>query len=189
MADFLSLLDIDNIKVPERFQRFLAHDTAPAYLTRKWDYYAVGYACAFDALVAYATEREPGAEYLRLPLFYLCRHSVELHLKSLILELEGSDETAWTEEHSLDKLWKRLIASLASAHMPVDDDFSRECGKIINHMHEFDRDGSAFRYPCTREGRDFPYTRVEIEKLKNNYRMIKAFCAGTSYYFHESSPY
>lgn len=162
---------------PNSVRRFLHRDNHnPAY-GQTIGHYAYAYARAFERLMVTAISGYPQADYLRLPLFFLARHTAELHLKEVIQEFctarGESYDVAGT--HSLITLWNRATSLLS---IPPDDEWSANVGRLLQHMHDFDPKGQRFRYPDDNDGVPFQHTRVELERLADAHATITLWCEG-----------
>jgi hypothetical protein len=77
-----------------------------------WHHFAYGYKAAARELVSHLSGRGRVIEAACLPILFLYRHSVELTLKELVIdlgELTDSPETT-SREHRLTPLWHQLRA-------------------------------------------------------------------------------
>jgi N-acetyl-beta-hexosaminidase len=179
IPDFWSSLDFDD-DVPEKFRKFLHHDKSPATWAQTTAYYAHAYSYAFERLIMIAIDMWPQAEYLRMPAFFLARHSAELHLKEVIKQFSaanGQDYDA-ADIHSLVTLWNKANAQLRLAGWPTQDEdtFSKYCGQLIQHMHDNDPSGQRFRYPEDNAGKLFDTTLVEFQELAKAHASITLWC-------------
>lgn len=172
--DFWSLYVPDE-NVPDHLRRFLHRDRHIG--EQSLAYYAYGYSRSFEELVVYALKIWPRAEYLRLPLFFLARHSAELHLKNVIAQF--SSEAGQTHDaastHSLLTLWNRATQLVP---LSPEDQWSSHVGRLIAHLHEFDPDGQRFRYPADNKGLPFAGTRVELTELAQTHGSITLWTEG-----------
>lgn len=174
--DFWSLYIPDD-DIPRRVRRFLHRDEQIASWGQTTAYYAHAYANAFERLVMEALSIYPRSEYLRLPLFFLARHSAELHLKEVVRDYSLSAGLPYeaAKVHSLVTLW-----NMANKLVPIvpEDGWSAHVGKLIHHFHNFDPDGQRFRYPEDNDGKPFDGTRVELERLAHAHGSITLWCEG-----------
>jgi hypothetical protein len=152
-------------------------------------YYAHGYSVAFETLAREAIELWPRADYLRLPLFNLCRHSIELALKDAIqvVPLRSAREQIPTG-HNLLKLWDQLIECFSEAGFPTDDNWTIYCRKLVKHLHDMDPTGEHFRYPSNNSGVSFKDTQVEYEGLIKAHSHITLYCDAVYSMLCESTP-
>jgi hypothetical protein len=98
-------LESEIMQVPERVRRFLFKEDAPSAQEQSWGYYAHGYSFAFDELAEMALREWPRREYLRLPVFFLGRHSMELAIKEAIVSYEPhTSQTALLKGHGLSPI-------------------------------------------------------------------------------------
>lgn len=93
------------------------------------------------------------------PAVYLIRHSVELHIKSQILDAGGQ---VWTEPsgddlkvlngHSLSALWTLLENRLARLGGVKEDQWWKRVRQIVAQLDTLDRKSFDFRYPVDKNG-------------------------------------
>jgi hypothetical protein len=173
-SDFWSSYIPDDA-VPQQVRRFLHRDEHIGSWGQTTAYYAHAYANAFERLVMVALGIYPRSEYLRLPLFFLARHSAELHLKEVIQEYSAATGLPYeaAKIHSLVTLWNKVKILVQGMH---DDEWSAHVGKLICHLHDFDPDGQRFRYPEDNAGKPFDGTRVELERLAHAHGSITLWC-------------
>ncbi len=175
-TDLLELTEIE--RVPVKVRKFLHRDEPPSY-AKTWEFFSYGYGWAFDELAKKALETWPSRDYLAMPLFFLARHSIELHLKDTILEYARTDDTPPDlGTHGLIQLWNQLRKYMERYGIPADDEWGVYCGKLLNHVHEVDPDGERFRYPAARDGASFELTRIELEGLVRAHWHITMYCDG-----------
>ncbi len=172
-----------------RFAPFLHRDKTAENWSQSMGYYAHGYTYAFQRLVMVAIEMWPLAEYLRMPVFYLARHSAELQLKNVIKEYSTANGQPYTaaDEHSLTKLWNKAAKQLELAGWPTDDDWSKYCGKLVQHLNEKDANGERFRYPEANDGTPFECTRVDLEELAKAHANVTLWCDAAIDMLHEAN--
>jgi len=157
----------------------LFREKAPSESTQSWAFYALGYDRAFESLVEKAMERWPGGDYLRMPLFYLCRHSLELRLKYTIRDVSRyTDIGPIVDGHRLMSLWNHLLEHTDKVGMPATDDYTKLCDHFICVLDQVDPDGERFRYPSSKRQKIFPYTRVELDGLVNAHFHLGIYCDG-----------
>jgi hypothetical protein len=179
MTDYFGIIDDSELeRIPDRIRRFLFCEQAPSNATQSLAFYAYGYTRAFEQLVDVALQRWPSGDYMRMPLFFLARHSLELHLKEAIRLFSMVDEVKFSD-HRLAKLWTQLLVAIKSNGYETGDEYADYCGKLINHIHEADPSGERFRYPISTSGIEFEYTRVELEGLVRAHFHITNYCEGS----------
>jgi len=187
MTDYHGIIgDSELERIPGRIRRFLFREQAPSDATQSLAFYAYWYTRAFEEMVSVALQRWPGGDYMRMPLFFLARHSLELHLKEAIRVFSEVDDVKFSD-HGLAKLWTRLLAVINNNGYNTDDEYADYCGKLVNHIHEADPSGERFRYPVTTSGIEFEYTRVELEGLVRAHFHITNYCEGSILMLKERS--
>lgn len=165
--------------LPSVVKPFLKHRPRSDSYYTTWESFCGAYGRAFDSLSAMLLEegRDPGQ--LGAPIFFLCRHSIELSIKWAIIEhARSAGENPKIEGHSLIKLWRELLKQFELAGFPSDDDWTVYCGKLVEHIHNVDPDGERFRYPESRQGTPFGYTAVELKELAVAHWHIGMLCDG-----------
>jgi hypothetical protein len=116
---------------------------------------------------------------MRMPLFYLCRHAIELRIKYTIVDLAGYSELAPdTLGHNLFVLWNHLLKHTDKVGLPTCDEYTMMCQQFVIALNEADPDGERFRYPTDRKQSAFEYTRVELEGLVNAHFHLAVYCDG-----------
>jgi hypothetical protein len=176
--DFAHILEPSEIaNPPVSLKKFLFRERQPSGIEQTRSFYAFSYAQGFERLAEAALQNWPGAAVVQMPLFFLARHSIELHLKDAI-ESYGRYSTVAPElsGHHLARLWNHLQKQIEHGGFPNDDNWTRYCNKVIHHIHEIDPDGERFRYPLNVKGVEFEFTRVELEGLKNAHWHITRYC-------------
>jgi hypothetical protein len=123
------------------------------------------------------------------PLFYLCRHSVELSIKGAINTYAQTLGVAgMIAGHSLADLWAEFLRLLQKAGFNIDDEWTVYCGKLVSHLDEVDPDGERFRYPSSRRGTPFEFTRVEVRHLAVAHWHIGMMCDACEEMLSELGP-
>jgi len=179
---FTAILDeVERWAQPKRFQKFLIRERAPSTDDQSLSFYAFSYGEAFDRLAQNVQERWRGGGFMQLPVFYLARHSIELHLKWAIDEYVKytGDAPGDLATHNLHKLWNELNRQFKLVDAPEEDDWGKHCGRLLKHMHDIDPTGEAFRYPHNLGGKVFDYTFVEFQGLVDAHRNITGFCGAS----------
>jgi hypothetical protein len=165
-------------RVPKSLRPFLFRERPPSGFTQSLPFFAFGFEYAFQHLVTEAVNRWPH-DYLHVPVFFLARHSIELHLKRAISEAANySTIEADLTGHRLLPLWQQLLNHASLAGLSVDDEYTAYCGKLINHLHEADPDSERFRYPTAKGGQQFKFTRIELDGLIKAHFHITTYCDG-----------
>lgn len=183
MTDSISKIieEIQNWKVPKRLEIFLIRERTPSNSEQTLGFYAFSYSMTFSCLAESVQEKWRGGGFMQLSLFYLARHSIELHLKWAIEEFVNYTRDHQPEDlnHHLLNLWNELKRQCALAEIPDSDDWGLHCKRLIGHIHEIDKTGEAFRYPHNRLGRPFKYTHVEFNGLVEAHQHIASYCGAS----------
>jgi hypothetical protein len=164
---------------PATLKGFLISGGRPApFEDQGWMYYAWSYAVAFEQLAEHIRVDDQIAKVMRLPMLYLCRHSIELYLKAAIIEMSsGRAEFTRGENHNLLLLWRRfqLLCVEAGFKPSIDHDCA------IQTIHQADPTGEHFRYPSKKElQKVIPYTSIEnLVNLVEAHRAVIGLCNGT----------
>lgn len=114
MADTFQdlLVEAGQADVPPSFRPFLRQASLSEHRT-SWGFLAHGYGVAFEELAKIVEAAQLKRDYLRVPLSYLARHSLELHIKEAIREYQKTDPNqADTSGHALMPLWRSLLGYL-----------------------------------------------------------------------------
>jgi hypothetical protein len=178
---FSEILDeVDSFAVPNRMQKFLIREAPPSDTTQTLAFYAYAYERAFEEMVDHAKANWRGGGYLQFPVFFMARHSIELHLKWAIEEFYGyTGDPSGDHGHHLVRLWQELKRQFALAGMPDEEEWGKHCGRLLEHIHQIDPTGEAFRYPHNLGGVAFQYTRVELEGLAKAHHHITMYCGAS----------
>jgi hypothetical protein len=177
-SDPHSIFSAELERIPKKMRRFLKWERPPSGFNKTWENFAGAYGMAFDNLTEHALSNWSGGQ-LALPLFFLCRHSMELSIKqAIVVYAESAGESPLIEGHSLAQLWNELLRQIKAAGFEIDDEWTVYCGKLVQHLHEVDPDGERFRYPTSRKGVPFDYTKVDLEGLAVAHWHIGMLCDG-----------
>jgi hypothetical protein len=183
VGSFTDILDeVDAFEIPDRMEKFLYQEEPPSQSERTLSYYSYSYELAFQQLAAVVRERWRSNGLLQAPLFYLGRHSIELHLKCAIQEFsEYTGKQATEKGHDLLALWVELQRQQFDlADLPGrDDPWGKHVDKLIRHIHAMDPKGDSFRYPHSIGGKPFHYTRIEFEGLVKAHKHITLYCGAS----------
>jgi hypothetical protein len=173
-----SIFDAELQRIPAKMRKFLVREPAPSTFEKTWEYFEGAFGMAFDVITKTALANWSGGQ-LALPLFFLCRHSMELSIKGAIVAYaESAGELPRIEGHGLAQLWNELMRQIQAAGFETDDEWTVYCGKLVQHLHEVDPDGERFRYPTSRKGVAFDFTRVELKELAVAHWHIGMLCDG-----------
>jgi hypothetical protein len=184
MADKVrALVEGELERIPAQLKTFI-HEGAkddPDQIFMNLGYMAYAYGRASTEFAEGALDDWPKKNYIVQPMVYLARHSMELHLKSAIPEYQDylGDHTEKTEHHSLTKLWNTLVKLLTAAGAPTNDEYSKYCLKLLNHINQTDPDGEQFRYPHNKAGEAFELAKVDLERLVKAHWHVSTYAEGS----------
>src|SRR5580658_7708156 len=88
--------------------------------------------------------------------------------------------------HSLTGLWNQFKNLIKKSGFLNGDELTPYCEKLINHINESDPDGERFRYPSSKAGDVFAYTRIELEELVRAHYLITLYCGACGDMLSES---
>jgi hypothetical protein len=182
MADnFTDILEeVGEFEIPAQLEKFLARERPPSESEQTLAYYSYSYELAFRQLAGSIKARWRSNGLMQAPLFYLARHSIELHLKYAIEEFVSfTGEPARDGGHDLLVLWNELKRQFQLAQLPEEDVWGVCVERLIKHMHGFDPKGDAFRYPHNVARKQFKYTRVEFDGLVKAHEHITGYCGAS----------
>jgi len=114
-----------------------------------WHHFAHGYQAAAKELVAQLSGRGRIIEAACLPILFLYRHSVELRLKALLIDLgELADSPEATEkEHRLTPLWRKVRQQTLAYDRSQDSPWLDRAESLISELERLDPHSYSFRYP------------------------------------------
>jgi len=172
------IIDAEILEVPQKFRGFIRLDADSQGWSRTLNYYGLSYAAAFEELAETFLQNRGRREYLKIPLFYLCRHSVELSIRSAMKDLhEAGFSCEEMSGHNLLALWEKFQSALKNTNLiENDDEWSEYCGRLIKHIHDFDPRGENFRYPVRKNGIPFSSADIEISHLIKAHFKIYGYC-------------
>jgi hypothetical protein len=176
---FDELLDLSEFDGYSPIAKYIHHGGYINTYATTWEYVAYSYSRAFQELARKEYEASYRGSNLSIPLFFLARHSIELALKSTILEYADTDETApKLEGHDLLALWEQLSASMDRWGSPATDDWGIMVGTLIADIQQADPRGDRFRYPQDVKGKRFELTHVELAGLVRAHNSITSYLDG-----------
>ncbi|MER5318179.1 hypothetical protein [Streptosporangium roseum] len=141
--------------------REVAHQTAttafPLYrrsTTDPWFGHVEGFRLAASAILKEVETGNPNQDSMVLPFLVCWRHYVELHLKSLInqVQFELGLPVEVPKTHRLDRLWREAAALIDQSEAFDDDETQGHVGRLILQLHEMDPTGQEARYPINTKG-------------------------------------
>lgn len=178
VQDLHSIFSVELQRIPPKLRPFLGRERQGSSYAKTWENFAGAYDDAFELLVEAATAKDR-PERLKLPLFFLCRHALELSIKNaIIIYSESAGVVPDIKGHSLIRLWNCLMEHIRRAGFETDDEWSAHCDKLVQHIHETDPDGERFRYPSSTSGAEFDQMSVDITRLAVAQWHIGMLCDG-----------
>ena len=154
--------------------RPFVRDLSSDLMAGSWDLVSYSFERGFEALWDLA--RADSSGLLERPLLLLWRQSVELAIKSAILDLVG--EIRGKPGHDLDKLFQQLLDIRADEGCVDDDDLARNVWSMIAQVQAFDPFADRFRYPSDRGGRPYVGVAVDLDELFQAHWIITTWCEG-----------
>lgn len=147
------------------------------------------------ALLARVESDPPHSARLLPPALFVIRHSIELQLKSLILDAstnsrldEADNEQRVLNGHSLDSLWKLLQTRLGRVGGVHESARWDRTADIIQQLSLLDHTSFEFRYPVTKKGEPTASTngvRIDLEQFKDVLKELRFILDSTSAWLFE----
>lgn len=121
---------------------------------KQWYRFASSYKYAADALSQLVLANDAHRNLVALPVLFLYRHYVEVHLKSLLLDAGEllDDLQQVPQSHYLLPLWHRVRTLLIQVDSRSDNAWLGRADQIIGDLDALDPTSFAFRYPVGRMG-------------------------------------
>lgn len=139
-----------------------------------WDLVSYSFERGFEALWDLARADHSGL--LERPLLVLWRQSVELAIKSAVLEIAGEIDAK--SGHDLQALFDQLLQARCAAGCRDDDDLTRDVSAMITLVQSFDPFSDRFRYPAKRDGKPYMGIAVDLDELFQAHWIITTWCEG-----------
>lgn len=119
-----------------------------------WHRFAYGYKLAADKLAASINDQRAPADYICFPVLFLYRHSVELYLKALLLDLGElfDDDEETPGQHDLIPLWQRFREGHLDYDCTQESPWLDRTGDLIAELDSIDQKSFSFRYPVAKDG-------------------------------------
>jgi hypothetical protein len=181
VADIEELVENEIKQIPQKlkpvFEKATKEDIDQISMTTS--YMAYAYGKAFTEYAERALDDWPKKDYIIQPMIYIARHSMELYLWAIReYQTHLGDFSEKTDHHRLVKLWNSLIKLMKKAGAPTDDEHSKHCLRLLNHINETDPDGEQFRYPHSKEGETFELAKVDLEELVKAHYLVSTYAEG-----------
>ena len=152
----------------------LVRDLSSDLAAGSWDLVSFSFQRGFEAL--WDAARKDHSGLLERPLLALWRQSVELAIKSAIVELARG--IAGSPGHDLRKLFEQLLDIRTREGCCDDDELTREVVAMIAHVQSFDPSADRFRYPADRSGACYVGLSVDLDALFQAHWIITTWCEG-----------
>ncbi|MFV1919592.1 hypothetical protein VPH46_09230 [Sphingomonas sp. MJ1 (PH-R8)] len=165
---------VDNIVQAQPTLRDFLRERPGSLLAGNWDLVSYSFQKGFEALWDLARSDTSGL--LQMPLLALWRQSVELAIKSTILDLAGKIEGR--PGHDLQALFKQLLDIRAAEGLVDDDALAKNVKAMIALVQSFDPDADRFRYPTGRGGKAYEGVAVDLDALFQAHWIITTWCEG-----------
>ncbi|MEH6758778.1 MAG: hypothetical protein V7676_14900 [Parasphingorhabdus sp.] len=154
--------------------RELVRDFSSDLTAGSWDLVSYSFQQGFEALWDLARADHTGL--LERPLLALWRQSVELAIKSAVLELAGCIDGK--PGHDLQALFKLLLEIRVSEGCCDNDDLTQTVQMMISQIQSFDPFADRFRYPTDKNGRLYAGVSVDLDELFQAHWIIITWCEG-----------
>lgn len=154
--------------------RPFVRDLSTDLMAGSWDLVAYSFQRGFEGLWDLA--RVDSSGLLERPLLSLWRQSVELAIKSAILDLAG--EILGNPGHNLAKLFQQLLDIRSGEGCEDDDDLANNVRSMIAQVQSFDPLADRFRYPADRGGKPYVGVAVDLDELFQAHWIITTWCEG-----------
>jgi hypothetical protein len=139
-----------------------------------WNLVSYSFQRGFEAL--WDSARADHSGLLLRPLLMLWRQSVELAIKSAILEIAGGIEGR--PGHNLQLLFEQLLQVRATHGCYYDDDLTRDVQRLVALVQSFDRYADRFRYPAENGGKPYEGITADLDELFQAHWTIVTWCEG-----------
>ena len=167
---------VEQIGQNQPMLRGFLRETSGIMITGSWDLVSYSFQRCFEALWDLASVDTSGL--LQMPLLALWRQSVELAMKSTILDLAG--RISGNPGHNLQTLFRQLLELRAAEGCQDDDDLARNVTAMISDVQAFDPFADRFRYPADRGGEPYKGVDIDLDKLFQAHWIITTWCEGAS---------
>lgn len=155
--------------------RGFVRDLSTDLTAGSWDLVSYSFQRGFEAMWDLARADHSGL--LDRPLLVLWRQSVELAIKSAVLELAG--QLDGRPGHNLQLLFEQLLQVRAAAGCCDDDDLTRDVQAMVALVQSFDPFADRFRYPAEKGGKPYEGFHVDLDELFQAHWIIVTWCEGS----------
>lgn len=159
------------------FKTVLPENIFDASWQKPWQENFSGYAekYAYAAQLLYETARIDRAEMdgVTYPIMFLCRHSIELRLKSLIWSLTGNKPE---NKHELEHLWQKFDSAYNGEK--TNEQYA-VCQSLIVELHNYDKKSDTFRYHIHNNGTGTAQSDfLDIDQFYSTFLKVNRFLEG-----------
>lgn len=165
---------IEEVVQTQPVLRAFVRDLSTDLVAGSWDLVSYSFQRGFEGLWDLA--RDDNSGLLERPLLSLWRQSVELAVKSAILEIAGN--IRGNPGHNLKALFQQLLDIRAEEGCRDDDDLVQNVQAIIAEVQSFDPFADRFRYPADRSGAPYVGVSVDLDELFQAHWIITTWCEG-----------
>lgn len=159
------------------FKKVLPENRFDASWQRKWfenfSGYADKYAQTVDVLYQTVRKGHCMTDSATYPIMFLCRHCIELRLKSLICVLTTKKKC---NGHVLVELWKKFDNAYCS---DKTNEQYLTCQNLISELGNYDKQSDTFRYHIHNDGTSTAqYEFVDIDQFYATFKKVNWFLEG-----------
>lgn len=165
---------VDRIVQTQPALRAFVRDLSTDLTAGSWDLVSYSFERGFEAMWDLARADHSGL--LERPLLALWRQSIELAIKSAILEIGGGIDG--NPGHDLEALFAQLLSVRFAAGCRDDDDLARNVNAMIALAQSFDPFADRFRYPANKGGKPYVGISVDLDELFQAHWIITTWCEG-----------
>lgn len=166
---------VEHIVEAQPSLRGFVRDVPTDLTAGSWDLVSYSFERGFEAMWDLARVDHSGL--LLRPLLLLWRQSVELAIKSAVLEIAG--RINGKPGHNLQRLFEQLLKARAAAGCCDDDDLTRDVQAMIALVQSFDPFADRFRYPGEKGGKPYEGIDVDLDELFQAHWIIVTWCEGS----------
>jgi len=141
-----------------------------------WDLVAYSFQIGFERFWDLAKADQSGL--LDRPLLSVFRQSIELALKSSLMQIDG--EITGNPAHRIKALFEQLQQRGKDYGLSLDDELAENVAELCEGLYEFDPFADRFRYPTNRSGKAHGGLQVDLDELYKMHWMVTTWCEGVA---------
>jgi hypothetical protein len=115
------------------------------------------------------------------PYLFLCRHTLELKLKAIIML--GQDFLNLSEDlpshHDLAKLWTIAYPMILALKIKIDEEELKQIKAVVDEFHKSDPSSFSFRYPVTTKNKkithDSKLLSFDLQNFREQFTQVDHF--------------